>query len=161
MSAINRLTATRTTIGMIVLCLSFACAAIEPLPTASGRPEVTISGVTCKQVSDRIVNNLLNNGATIKTATESMVVAEKRTKSEAARLFYGSQYDTEPMERAIFNVVGQDDSVRVVVTMQCVTNPGSAFERITELNAGATWGHKAQAALDSMKTNMEAPKPPQ
>jgi hypothetical protein len=106
-----------------------ACATTASLHTPSGRPEVTIEGVTKKQVMDAVVSEMLGDGTQIKDMNEYGATFGKRTENFMAMLLLGSGYDSVPEERTTFNLVDSDDGVRVFASTGMVTNPGSAFEK--------------------------------
>ncbi|MET4721866.1 hypothetical protein ABIF63_005972 [Bradyrhizobium japonicum] len=71
----------------------------------------------------------------------------------------GSKYDGIPAERIVFTFAPIGDTTRVVASGMYVTNPGSAFERVTPVNAGEGV-NKTQQTLDDLKVSMETPAPP-
>jgi len=81
---------------------------------------------------------------------------------EGAAILLGSKYDSTPAERIVFTFAPQGDSVRVVAASMFVTNPGSAFEQITPINAGEGVD-RTQATLQEIKQSLEvaAIPPPQ
>ena len=122
--------------------------------TPSGRPEVTINGKVGKEVHAEITNLMLNNGYNVKKATDNLLVFEKPYQSTMAAVFFGSQYDPTPTARVTFSIVELADSTRVVASFAVVTNPGSAFERITQANNHPST-LKYQKRLDEIKVKLE------
>lgn len=120
----------------------FGCAGSKALYTPSGKPEVTIQDKTKKEVTDALVGEMLSRGFTIKSVTDYTVVFTKPLDSFAAALLFGSNYDVTPEHRPSFMLVESSAGVRIVLTNQIVTNPGSAFERVTDAStgeAGQSW----------------------
>ena len=105
-----------------------------PLGTPSGNPEVLIPGVTRKQVADRIVDQMTGKGLTIRSVSEYKIVAGKKADQDfAARLLFGSRYDSVPEYRMNFTLIDQSGTVKVYGRVEIVTNPGSAFERVNDM----------------------------
>ena len=77
----------------------------------------------------------MSEGFTIDTVNDYQVVASKViTNNLAASLFFGSRYNINPAERVVFRFIESYNSVRILAESWIVTNPGSAFEKITEFN---------------------------
>ena len=116
--------------------------------TPSGRPEVTIKNATKKDVTDALVSQMASQGFTIKSVSDYNVVFSKALDSFSAQLLFGSQYDVTPEHRPSFMVVETGDAVRIVLTNLIITNPGSAFERVTDAStgkAGESWQNFLEA----------------
>jgi len=133
--------------------LVHGCAGIPPLETPSGRPEILIRGGSRKGATDGISVRLLPNGWKIKEASEYVAVFGKRADSFGAAFLYGSRYDAIPEARMTFTMVDTDEGLRVFCVMEMVTNPGSAFERVSDLTA-AEGGPHCQNALEEMQAEM-------
>lgn len=134
----------------ILLCLT-GCAA--PLKTASGRPEVVIENVSRRQVFDFAVAEGSRNGFEIRDVSEYHLVMGKRDqKNIGAAMLFGSQYDTIPEIRLTFTAVEQPSGVMLRANGSVITNPGSAFERQTDLSTG-TGAHELQAMLERIRNN--------
>jgi len=119
-----------------ILISILGCASSKPLNTPSGKPEVTIQNKTKKEVTDALVSEMLSRGFTIKSVSDYTVVFTKPLDSFAASLLFGSRYDTTPEHRPSFMIVESGAGVRIVLTNQIITNPGSAFERVTDASTG-------------------------
>ena len=141
-----------------LICTLLAGCAIAPvrLNTLSGRPEVTISGVTKKKIVDAVVNRELSKGWDLKSQTDSLLVFTKKDTSFGAKLLFGSKYDTVPENRLTFTMVEVEAGVRVLVKGEIITNPGSAFERVEDMTAAnAKHAETFQATLEEIKTEVE------
>jgi hypothetical protein len=126
----------------ILLFFLNGCAAVQPLKTPSGKPDITIPKVSKKQVSDKLINMMLTKGFNIKNSSDYNLVFTKPMDKLLESLLLGSQYDVTPENRVSFNIVESSVGIRIVITNQAITNPGSAFERVTDLstgNAGMDW----------------------
>lgn len=111
------------------------CATPPPrLDTPSGNPEVTIQGVARKQVVDKIVDTLTARGMTMQKIDEYNVVAGKRAENDfSSQVLFGSRYDSVPEYRVSFTLIERPPAVKVYARVAIVTNPGSAFERPTDM----------------------------
>lgn len=128
------------------------CTSPPKINTPSGQPEVVIRGATKKQIADRIAGNALATGAQIKSVNEYAVVIGKRATNDfASQLLYGSRYDGVPEYRVHFGLVDVPNGVRVFSRAEIVTNPGSAFERVTD--ATPSEATKIQAGLENLANN--------
>jgi|GEM_PF-993632 len=147
----------QTVIGFIVFSMLLSgCATGPPLRTPTGKPEVTISNVTKKEVIDALTNQMLSWGYHVKTITDYNAVYGKRTNSMTAAILLGSRYDAIPEARINYAIVEVEGGVRVVVTnIEMITNPGSAFERVTDLGQGKD-AYNIQIMLDNLKYNFES-----
>lgn len=56
----------------------------------------------------------------------------KRLTGFGAALLYGSKYDSFPEQRVTFLVLQEGSDIRVMAKSEIVTNPGSAFERVSD-----------------------------
>ena len=102
--------------------------------TPSRKVEVTINNATNAQVAPLIINNMINFGYNISRSNDYMIVFEKSTDNVMASLFYGSRYDSQPNARITYSLAQLNNNVRVVADFKLVTNPGSAYERVTDFN---------------------------
>jgi membrane-associated protease RseP (regulator of RpoE activity) len=139
----NRMTKTFNLISFCILFL-FSCAPIQKstINTQSGKPEVSISNVPKKRIADELVNQMLSQGFSVKSSSDYSIVFIKPLDNVGASLLLGSRYDVTPEHRVIMNIVESNNIVRIVANNQAITNPGSAFERVTDLstgNAGDSW----------------------
>lgn len=127
----------KTLFATLLAAFLVACAAPpQQLATPTGKPEKTFKGLTKKQVTDAIVASALSKGSQVKSVNEYMVVLARRADSTAAQLLFGSRYDSVPEARVTLNLVDIPGGVQVYGRGDMVTNPGSAYERITPLNGG-------------------------
>jgi hypothetical protein len=140
-------------LNLLMLILT-GCAAPAQHNTPSGRPEVTINGRVSKAVLGKITNGMINNGYNVKTSTDTLLVFEKPMENFAAQLFLGSRYDSTPAARITYNIIETEGFTRVVASFAAVTNPGSAFERLTPMNNNPDTA-SYQTFLDKIKNEIE------
>lgn len=114
------------------------CAASNVLNTPSGKPEVVIEKKSKKEVADALVSEMVSSGYAIKSVSDYNIVFGKLIDNNlAASLLFGSRYDITPEYRPSFAIFETDAGVRIVLTNQIVTNPGSGYEHVTDANGGA------------------------
>jgi hypothetical protein len=123
---------------VVVIGLLAACATPQQrLATPSGNPEIIIPNATRKAVIDKIVAEKLEKGMQVKSVNDYGVVVGKKIEDNLmASIAFGSRYDSTPEARITYNVVEVPGGVRVFSRLEVVTNPGSAFERTSDLTAG-------------------------
>jgi hypothetical protein len=121
--------------------------------TASGKPEVTIKAQTAA-IKARLLSLAMDRRFNVTKDTEYLLQIEKPSDNLGAAILLGSKYDSVPAERIVFTFAPLGDSVRVVAASMFVTNPGSAFEQITPINAGEGVV-RTQAALQEIKQSLE------
>lgn len=122
--------------------------------TASGLPEVTIAGVTPDRVKAELVNVMINRNFRVVKDTPLQLALDAPVTNILASVLLGSQYDSQPVERASFTLIQQGGATRVVADLAIITNPGSAFEMRTTINGG-TESAAVQLALDDVRVNMD------
>lgn len=137
----------------LLAATAFISACVPALRTPTGRPEVTIHNATKKQVTDAMVELMLMHGYQVHSVTEYSVVFSKALDSVLAAVLLGSRYDPTPAARVHYAVVDSGGGVRVVATVQAITNPGSAFERVMDLSHGKT-GLEFQNLLEELKATL-------
>lgn len=125
----------------------------KKLNTTSGNPEITISGVTKKQVIDLIVEGKLSDGFELKSVNDYSVVVGRDVDDFAAKVAYGSDYDRTPEARSTYNLVKTATGVKVFVRSEMITNPDSQYEKRTDVTRA--WGEYAQAELERIKIMLE------
>jgi len=71
-------------------------------------------------------------------------------------MFFGSEYDAIPETRITINIVEYEDikQLRLIATLEVVTNPGSAFERTTDFT-NSEEGRKYFKTLREIKEEIE------
>ncbi|MDR6659734.1 hypothetical protein J2W51_002304 [Tardiphaga robiniae] len=134
------------------------CQTAQPPSTASGKPEVTIHAPVAK-IKALMITNALNKGLSITKDTEYLLQFDRPTQNMGAAILLGSKYDSVPNERYILTFAPAGEETRVVASAMFVTNPGSGFERITPVNAGAGID-QTQRDLDELKATAEAQSAP-
>lgn len=139
--------------GLIpLLHLLASCATVPPMQTASGRPEVTITGVDKKQIINTIANDFVNAGCQIRSMNDFSIVVGRESQNLAANLLLGSKYDPTVEERTSFQLLDTQGGVRVLGNISFITNPGSAFEKPVDLSTGKG-GTEVQGYLERLRAS--------
>ena len=138
----------------LIICFSLTmffvgCVTTPPLQTPSGRPEVTLYGITKKQFFDEVAANAAIDGRVIREVNDYNIVIAKKNTSFGAAVLFGSSYDSTPEERITLTVIEVPRGIRIFATCTIVTNPGSAFEKTTT----SSNLRGIQAELEKMKAN--------
>jgi membrane-associated protease RseP (regulator of RpoE activity) len=126
-----------------------SCVTTPLLQTPSGRPEVTLYGITKKQFFDAVAAAAAIDGRVIREVNDYNIVIAKKNTSFGAALLFGSSYDTTPEERTTLTVIEVPRGIRIFATCTIVTNPGSAFEKTTT----SSNLRGIQAELEKLKAN--------
>jgi len=146
---------------LIISLLSMAlvgCATVPRLATPSGKPGVLVKDRSAKEIKDRLVAGMISRGYDLRTDSDYQLVFGKRVpRGSLTAILHGSTYDTSPEHRISFVVVDRGaDGVQVMASMAIVTNPGSAYERVTP------WNHRDDAqAMQTALENLHNPSTPQ
>ncbi len=114
--------------ALVLMPLLAGCATQEGPRTASGSPEVTITGARAEQVKPAIVNAMLNSGLRIKSDTTYNIVFEKQDTNMASAIIFGTGYGP-PVHRVTFAVAEVPGATRIVADSATFSNAGTAFER--------------------------------
>lgn len=121
---------------------------MPPLTTPSGGPEVRIQGATKKQVLDKIVTATTSKGMQVKALNDYGITVAKRMNDFRSTLIYGSRYDSNPEGRITFTLIEGPNGVHVMARAEMVTNPGSGFERVSDITSGES--HDLQGVLEEL-----------
>lgn len=139
-----------------LLSLAAGCAATVRHNTPSGRPEVTINGRVGEQAATAIMNQMVNSGYSTKSVTSTMLVFEKPVNNILASALLGSHYDSTPAARVTYTIMETESTTRIVTSLAMITNPGSAFERVTPMNNSKS-STSYQEFLYQLKNELEKP----
>ena len=147
--------ALRIVLGLIVTLSMVPCASAAPkkLDTPSGMPEITIMGVTKKEVIDTFVEQSLAEGQRVLSVNDYSVAVGKDATNFAAMMAAGSQQNWTPQVRLTYNLVDTSDGVHVFVRSEMVTNPDSHDEKVKDYTPHIL--KPQQALLERIKAKME------
>ena len=141
---------------LIAFALLAGCAA-TPVQhyTPSAKPEVTINTTEVSVVKASLISTMLNLGFDLKKDTNYQLVFERPITDILTAALFGSQYDRTPNARITYTLAASPKSVRVIVDLAVITNPGSAFERRTPANHYRE-ALEYQGILDNLRREIEA-----
>lgn len=138
--------------ALISLSALIACVPKPSYVTPSGKPEVDIVAPK-PQVRDALVAQMVQRGYSMKTATDYSLVFEK-PGGTLQNLLAGSTYDAQTMLRVTYTVVEANGGVKVIGSAGVVANPGSAFEKVTDVTGGKP-GNQVYEMLEGAKYSLE------
>ena len=139
---------------LLATCLLASCATQpQKLATPSGRPEVYIANATPKEAIDAITAAKLQKGLAIKSVNDYAVTFATRIEgSLSGSLLFGSSYDRNPEARFTYTVVNVPGGIRVYSKIEMVTNPGSAFERSSDITT--QMAVRMQSELEELRAQL-------
>ena len=140
---------------LVVVVMTTGCVAPVQHNTASGKPEVTIGTNDVGAVKAALVSEMIDRGYDITTEGDHRLIFDQRVDNVLAAALLGSSYDSTPNARISYTIVRTSGGIRVVADIAIITNPGSAFERRTEMNQHQD-SLDVQRALDALKSAVEA-----
>jgi hypothetical protein len=126
----------------------------KPKPPERARPEVIIPNATKKQLLDIITNRMLDKGYQLASVNDYLAVFKKKADSFFAGIFFGSRYDSTPEARISFNFVEAPAGIRVIATLEMITNPGSGYERSTNCDKSKP-ANNVQKMLEEVKDSLD------
>jgi len=146
------------TYSTLFLTLISGCATVKPLNTPTGKPEVIIPEASKSEIADQITNAMLSWNFQLQKRDENILVFSKRDQRLGPSLLFGSKYDRTPEWRFIYNIVNHPEGIRVIANIATITNPGSAFERKTDLSRGSKDSENVYLLLTQIRENFNCRK---
>jgi hypothetical protein len=110
--------------------LSAACATPDPIRTASGKPDTTLRNVGASCVKNEILSGLVSKGWTIKTATDTQIVAQRPFDNAVLSTLMSTRNGGAPQVRATYTMIPIGDEVRLVLDPAIIVNPGTSQEQV-------------------------------
>lgn len=145
----------KLSIVIIIATLIFGCATLPPLNTNSGRPEITLCGVSKNEMMEKVVAGASMDGFNIRSTSNFQIVMGKPLTNPLAAGLYGSRYDSTPEFRLVWTFADIGNScTHIGVALFMVTNPGSAFEKMSDFSTGKD-AHDIQKGLEDIKSKFE------
>lgn len=87
-------------------------------------------------------------------STKTLLVFEKPIDNVFAAALLGSRYDRTPAARVTYTIIETESSTRIVASLAAITNPGSAFERVTPMDDSKD-SVRVQQFLTALKISLE------
>lgn len=141
-------------LALLLITFPIAGCATAKLATPSGRPEVVVPGTPIERVKDALIAGMVDSGYSIRETSDYKLVFA-REGNLAMNLFFGSRYDPTTEWQVAYDVFETSEGVRVLASMYAVTNPGSAFEKRSDLTDHKD-AHEYQSALERMRDKLIA-----
>ena len=138
--------------------LAMGCADQVTHQTPSGKPEVTIAGRVGDQARALIAGRMVDAGYNMRSGSDSMLVFDKPNSTVMAAVLFGSRYAGTPNARITYTVIEAGAVTRVVASLAMITNPGSAFERASPMDASPD-SQGVQNLLFEIKRTLEVQQP--
>lgn len=141
------------------LPLLAACQTAKPPATASGRPEVTITGnVDPARVKALLLTKMIDRGFRLVKDDPFSLTMDKTSDSFGAQLLLGTPAGDPPVARVTYTIAPIGDTVRVVADMAVVQNAGMAFEKRIDVSQSGE-SPKVQGYLDQVAAEATAAAP--
>lgn len=142
-------------------CTIGGCATQQMKIADTTYPEVTIHGVSVADVRNRIIENMMQGGATLDNSNGDQIVVSKELSGfgeSVAQLAIGNAYSAPVRARIAYTVLGIDDGVRVFVQMSEYTQmPGGQVNSVA-VNDNNDF-NEMQRGLNRLRDSMQAQKP--
>jgi hypothetical protein len=142
-------------LSLVLLMVAFIClsgCAFFELFAPPPSPDVVINNVTKKQVSDALVNRMINSGWQLKTASDyNATFSKKNIDPYKIPHNSGPNYDPHPDCNANFTFVDVEGGVRVVANVEAIVNRGNGVETYDMTKEGMEWTN----FLQDLKTTLE------
>ena len=124
-----------TVTAAAVLAAAVCAAACVPPASLSGPPARETAWWTSRdEVKNVIVQQMVDDGYTVKATTDFSLTFEKPA-SGLMNALYSSEWNHQAVYRVVFNVVpGGADTVHITGAVAVVTNPGSGFEQAQDVS---------------------------
>lgn len=144
--------------GLIaVACTLASCANLAPLPTPTGKPEVTINSSDQTRIRSAVVSSLAGNGYGVVQDTPYSLVFSKQLDPGAAALVQfglGNSYSSTPQLNIACTIVAQGSATRVYAHL------GIGMQGVFGQNQGMSLdngkaAHQVQGLLEQVKTSVE------
>jgi len=124
---------------LLFVFLSLTGCQTDAPATASGSPEVTISGVTPEQVKPQIVSGALNRGLKLKSDSAYQLTFERPWGGQVGAALVGTLVSTDgsaAVERLTFSIADVGGSTRIVAERYMVKIGSFGREVVNPANNG-------------------------
>lgn len=135
------------------LLLLTGCQATSKVPLSPSDFTISASKVKTKEA---LIGSFLPKGYQITRDSEFQLVLDRPAKDNlAAQVLLGSQFNSVPNARVTLTITG-DNPTQVNSRIAIVTNPGSGFEQVMDLDQNADARSAVALAILQAKNNAEA-----
>ncbi|GAJ94355.1 hypothetical protein [Rhizobium rhizogenes] len=138
-----------------VLALSVALSACQTAPATPLAPQdFTINASKLKTKEAIIATFLPRNYKIIRDSEFQLVLDRPANDNFGAMLLFGSKFNGVPDARVTFTITG-DNPTQVNSRLELVTNPGSGFEQVTDINGNSDARAALQRGMTMVKEKAE------
>lgn len=151
----------RFLIASLTTILFAGCANMQPLPTPTGKPEVTIQTTDVAGIKGAVVSKLAANGFVLGQDTAYSLAFSKQMEGGSA-IFYqsmlGNSHSSTPQMNIVFTFAPQGGATRVFAHIDI--SMANAFGSVdkTNMDRGRA-AHEAQVMLEQIKSTLESNLP--
>ncbi|MDI6740640.1 MAG: PDZ domain-containing protein [Candidatus Edwardsbacteria bacterium] len=117
-------------------CATAKMGSVRTTTTPSVRAEVTVPNRTKKEVTDALVGEVVSRGFTVVTVSDYNIVFSKPISTVATSTKRGARSNGTAEQRLSFTIAETSAGVRIVLANQIATNPGSAYEKVSDTGGG-------------------------
>jgi hypothetical protein len=103
-----------------------------------------IKGVSKKLLMDVITSDMISLRFNVLSVNEYQLVFGRDANDFGSMFFFGSKFNGTPQQRVTFALAQVNDTVKIHMNVQLVTNPGSTFEKYTPIGH-PSWGTYIQS----------------
>lgn len=139
--------------GLLLLLLS-ACATTQDAATRAAPERTMMVNIQLEKLKPALAQMMVSNGWTIESDSGMLLSFWKPSNDFWTNVLLGSQYDPTVRLRVSFQLIG-DNPVNLSYHAYIVTNPGSAFERLTDVT-NSQGLDSFQQRLETLKLQLEA-----
>ena len=118
---------------LLIFVFGLSTYGCQTTPKVEMLPRSVSSLGTPAEFTNLLLAERVAKGYTIKQQTANLLVIERPANDVASQLVFGSDFNSVPNARLTYQFVGSDP-MTVTVSGSVVTNPGSGFERPTDMN---------------------------
>ena len=149
-------------ITLLCLFLLSGCAALPPIATPSGRPEVTIATKNSQAVKSRIIAVCAQCGYTMTAESPSMLVFNKQMSLNQAMIYtiaLGNVHSSHPIEIVRFTITPVGSATRVYATINTSMQNGFGQTNDMDMSKGKA-GRSLHNVLQIIKDEFEGKRKP-
>lgn len=117
---------------LVAAALLTGCATYQP-PTASGKPEISVSARSAEEIREALVAESALIGYLPRNSDPLNLVFERESNSKAASVLFGTQLDPRVFGRSRFHIIKDGERFKVIGALAAVSNRGTALESEMEL----------------------------
>jgi hypothetical protein len=145
-------------LAVLLACLLSACASLQPLPTPTGKPEVTIQSGDTNRIKSLLVSHFASQGFAVVQDTPYSLVFAKEMEGGGGLLYQaalGNAYSSTPQWQLRLSFAPAGGTTRVFGYVSSSMQNAFGQTKQMEMNNGKA-AHQTQAILERVKADAEA-----